>query len=175
MTQEARIASFILLRIILGLACAVPMSGALKAQEHFSAEYADWNLPSWVQKRLAEPDLSRRFARVLEINPYFQHGDFSRDGRLDVAVVVNERTTGKRGVLILHSGSKDAHVLGAGNSFGNGGDDWRWMWVWRVEPTTILPNGRANAGHVLYVAKPEAAGALIYWDGRRYHWLQWGD
>ena len=45
--------------------------------------------------------------------------------------------------------------------------------VWEEEPALAAVPG--FHGEVLYVEKPESAGGLIYWDGRSYQWIQWGD
>jgi hypothetical protein len=63
----------------------------------------------------------------------------------------------------------------------NGGDDFEWM-----DSLRIYSKGRATrkanetsvprvSGDALLVSKSEAASALIYWNGKRYAWLQQGD
>ena len=123
-------------------------------------------LPSWAIKAFNEK-LSARYELVKKIEPSFFAGDFNGDGRSDVALLIQERTTGKVGIAILESGKNQFKILGAGKSFGNGGDDFSWMDVW-----SMRHSGKADQ---LYVGKSEAASAVIYWDGSKYKWQQEGD
>jgi hypothetical protein len=44
-----------------------------------------------------------------------------------------------------------------------------------VEDGRVLVEVLGFRGEVLYVETPEAAGALIYWDGAKYQWVQRGE
>lgn len=71
-----------------------------------------------------------------------------------------------------------ATILGAGIAIGNGGDDFEWMDTWEVRSKNdVIASTSAPRllGDALFVSKREAASALIYWNGRRYVWLQQGD
>ena len=83
-------------------------------------------LPSWAIKVFNEK-LIARYELVQKMEPSFFTGDFNGDGRSDVALLIKERTTGKVGIAILESGKNQFKILGAGRSFGNGGDDFRWI------------------------------------------------
>ena len=39
-------------------------------------------------------------------------------------------TTGKTGIIIMHSQTNDYYILVAGTEFGNGGDDFNWIDKW---------------------------------------------
>jgi len=108
-------------------------------------------LPSWAIKAFNEK-LSARYELFQKTEPSFFAGDFNGDGRSDVALLIQERTTGKVGIAILESGKNQFKILGAGKSFGNGGDDFSWMDVW-----SIRHSGKADQ---LYVGKREAASAV---------------
>lgn len=136
--------------------------------------YARWNLPIWAQQVMNENAHLQQYQLFLGLNPFYVSGDFDGDNERDVAIQVVDKATGKRGVIILHRDGR-VHVLGAGQRIGNGGDDFSWLWVWRTESPDLLPNEPVRGHDVLYVAKPEAAGGLIWWDGERYRWTQWGD
>ena len=101
------------------------------------------------------------------MKPFFHVGDFNGDGESDVALLIKEKTTGKVGIAILEAKTKEFKIFGAGKSFGNGGDDFDWMDAW-----SIRHSGKVDR---LYVAKSEAASAVIYWDGSKYKWQQEGD
>ena len=83
--------------------------------------------------------------------------------------------SGKVGIGFIHRTTKAVHVVGAGIPFGNGGDDFTWLGVWRVEDGLALMEVQDFRAEVLYVEKPESASGLIYWDGKRYQWVQRGD
>ena len=115
------------------------------------------------------------------MNPSYLEGDFNGDGEMDTAVLVNERSTGKIGIAIVHGITGKVIIFGAGIGIGNGGDDFEWMDSWQVYSKkraghagdeTGVPRLRGDA---VLVEKSEAASALIYWNGKRYVWSQQGD
>ena len=61
------------------------------------------------------------------------NGDFNGDNRPDVAILVKEKSSKKLGIIVVHFGSNDYFVLGAGKKVGNGGDDFQWMSNWAVK------------------------------------------
>src|SRR5258708_12594143 len=109
-------------------------------------------LPSWAIKAFNEK-LSAQYELVQKMEPSFFAGDFNGDGRLDVALLIQERTTAKVGIAILESGKNQFKILGAGKSFGNGGDDFSWMDVW-----SMRHSGKANQ---LYVANRKPPNPVI--------------
>jgi hypothetical protein len=128
--------------------------------------HADAGLPVWAVKVFNEK-LGTRYELVQKLAPSFYIGDFNGDGKSDVALLIKEKTTTKVGIAIVEGGEREIKIVGAGKSFGNGGDDFSWMDVW-----SIRHSGKVDR---LYVAKSEAASAVIYWDGSKYKWQQEGD
>jgi hypothetical protein len=122
--------------------------------------------PAWSVKVFNEK-LSTRYELVQKPEPSFYVGDFNGDGASDVALVITEKTTAKVGIAIVEGDERKFKIVGAGKSFGNGGDDFSWMDVWSIRHL-----GKVDR---LYVAKSEAASAVIYWDGSKYKWQQEGD
>jgi hypothetical protein len=115
------------------------------------------------------------------MNPSYLEGDFNGDGKMDVAVFVKERSTGKLGIAIVHDTTGKVTILGAGIGIGNGGDDFEWMDSWQVYSKTRAAQAVGETsvarlrGDALPVEKSEALSALIYWNGKRYVWSQQGD
>jgi hypothetical protein len=136
--------------------------------------YVTWNLPIIATNALSRPPNGQRYELFLDLNPYYLRGLFDADTIPDYAVQVRERTTGKRGIAIVHGSDSTVLVLGAGMSF-NGGDDFAWLWVWRVERRGFRPDVQPGAQEMLFVGKPESGGGLIWWDGTRFRWTQHGD
>lgn len=136
------------------------------------------DIPEAIGKAIANESLAKKYELFFRMNPFYLRGDFDGDGKIDVAVLVKERSTGKIGIAIINSATDKVTILGAGTAIGNGGDDFEWMDSWeiysrdRIASGTSVPKLRGDA---LLVSKSEAASALIYWNGKRYTWLQQGD
>lgn len=127
---------------------------------------ADEQPPAWALKVFHER-LGMRHELSQTLKPSFYTGDFNGDGKSDVVLLIREKATGKLGIAILESNANQPKIFGAGKSFGNGGDDFSWMDTWSLRHSDRVDR--------LYVAKSEAAGAVIYWDGSKYKWQQEGD
>jgi hypothetical protein len=136
------------------------------------------DIPEVIDKAIANESLAKKYELSYRISPSYLRGDFDGDTKIDVAVLVKERSSGKIGIAIIKGVSDKVTVLGAGTAIGNGGDDFDWMDSWeiyfkdRIASETIVPKPRGDA---LLVSKREAASALIYWNGKRYVWRQQGD
>ena len=136
------------------------------------------NIPEVIDRAIANQPLAKKYELSHLVNPFYLRGDLNGDGKVDVAVLVKQRSTGKIGIAIINGATDKVTVLGAGTAIGNGGDDFEWMDSWemlskdRMDSGTSVPKLRGDA---LVVSKSEAASALIYWNGKRYVWLQQGD
>jgi hypothetical protein len=139
------------------------------------------NIPPWVLKLFSAKKLDEQYEFAFVLNPSYLPGDFNGDGKIDVAVLVKERSTGKLGIVIVHAGKGKPAILGAGTAIGNGGDDFEWMDTWQVYAKNRAAHAAGETsvlrlrGDALLVSKTGAASALIYWNGKRYVWLQQGD
>lgn len=135
-------------------------------------QYVNWNLPTWVNNSFQENELDKSYEFVHLINPFLLRGDFNGDNSPDICVLIKEKISGKRGIAIFHGASNDYYIMGAGQSFENGGDDFAWLGVWMVKRSKALDKQK---GEGIYLAKPESASGLVYWDGQKYRWKQMGD
>lgn len=132
-------------------------------------------------ERAIHGSLAKKYELAFRLNPSHLRGDFNADGKIDVAILVKQRSTGKVGIAIIDGVTNMVTILGAGTAIGNGGDDFEWMDTWqvyskkRVTPEGDLTNIPHLRGDALLVGKSEAASALIYWNGKRYVWFQQGD
>ena len=139
------------------------------------------DVPDAIKNALTNGSVGKKYELSFRINPSYLEGDFNTDGKMDTAVLVKERTTGKLGIAIVHGTTAKVTILGAGIGIGNGGDDFEWMDSWQVYSKTHAANaaGRTSVprlrGDALLVEKSEAASALIYWNGKKYVWFQRGD
>ena len=150
-------------------------SAAAAVRTRDSLAYVRWNLPRLASTVLGRDTLAARYDLFLGLNPYYQRGLLDGDTIPDVAVQILERATGKRGIAIIHGVDSTVHILGAGTAFGTGGDDFKFLWVWRVEPRGEGADSLSVGRDVLYLEKPESAGANVSWNGSRYVGRQHGD
>ena len=140
---------------------------------------SDWparlNLPGWVCEAAYRQKLHATYTPDTSINPFFLSGDFNNDGRTDTALWVTNTKDGKRGIVILHQGSKKAIVMGAGVNHGGGGDDYAGLDVWSLLPKGKVLNSSWEdhrkvvlKGDALVIGRSESSSVAIYWDGKRY-------
>ena len=112
------------------------------------------------------------------LNPFYLRGNFDARGQLDLAVLVTERSSGKRGILVVHRPGLAHFVLGAGTEIGSGGDDFDWLNVWHVDAAPRSETGQPEAGfvgEVLNLVRLESASGWVGWNGRKYVWVQGSD
>jgi hypothetical protein len=153
---------------------AITQSGAPSSPSPTAAD----DLPDTVKRAIANGSLAKDYEISFRMNPSFLHGDLDGDSKVDVAALVKERSSGKFGIAIIHGATNKVTVLGAGNVIGNGGDDFEWMDSWEIYSKDRVTRGTSAPklhGDALLVSRSEAASALIYWNGKRYVWLQQGD
>lgn len=136
-------------------------------------EYTEYiqelNTPEWVRDLLDTSKLNTKYAFIYTINPFYLRGDFNGDKSNDVAILIKETKTNKAGIAIFHSTESKPFILGAGLSFGNGDDDFKWITNWHVKR-------KPKAAHeVVFIEKIEAASAVLEWDGKKYLWKQAGN
>jgi hypothetical protein len=137
--------------------------------------HASWNVPSFAGQRLDESLGADSLDVFTGLDPHFQRGRFDDDTLPDVALLVVAKASGKRGIAFIHAADSSVHVIGAGRDFGNGGDDFECVGVWRIESRTARPDITPAGRELLFIGKPESAGAMIWWNGRVYVWTQHGD
>jgi hypothetical protein len=136
------------------------------------------DIPELIDRAITNGSLAKNYDVSFHMNPFYLHGDFNGDGKIDVAVLVKQRSTAKVGIAIINGASDKITILAAVTAIGNGGDNFEWMDSWEIYSKDRMANGTSVPklrGDALLVSKSEAASALIYWNGKRYVWLQQGD
>lgn len=139
------------------------------------------DVPDAIKNALTNGPLGKKYDCSFRVNPSYLSGDFNGDGKMDTAILIKERSSGKFGIAVVHGGIERITILGAGIGIGNGGDNFEWMDSWQVYSKTHVGHFRGETGlphlrgDALFVEKSEAASALIYWNGKRYVWSQQGD
>jgi hypothetical protein len=118
----------------------------------------------------------------------FLEADFSGDTKRDVAVWVERKDNGKKGILFFIDGVMDPMIVGAGTELGDAGDDFKWAGIWEIvdakftEETTFSEDGDVNGSKPVTLERPaisireiEGSGGLIYFDGKIFTWIHQGD
>jgi hypothetical protein len=159
------------------VAIVSPLYGQIPATA--CGESEPLSLPDWFTTGFQASRLGKTHEVACYLNPFYLRGNFDGRGPLDLAVLVVEKATGKRGIVVVHRPSMSSHLLGAGTPIGNGGDDFYWLGYWRVE---TAPRHHASpdtiprfVGEVINLVKPESASGWVGWNGRKYVWLQGDD
>jgi len=155
-------------------------------------EYKYWvltqRLPNWAILRLNDLKIDDNYKISDYMNPFYLEADFNGDKKLDIAFTIIEKDSHKKGFIIIHQDTNDYFVIGAGKDFGNGGDDFNWMDIWKLHrelqahELTYKEDGDIDDSKDLLikstgitVEKSESASGLIYWDGEKYKWAQTSD
>lgn len=125
-------------------------------------------------------------------NPLLQ-ADFNGDGSEDVAALIIEKSTKKKGILVMHGKTNEYFVLGAGTKFGSGPENFTGANKWTIykkktalEKVFNKENGDLVADREVRLSKPAIliegvqGGAapgrgLLYWNDSKYVWIQQGE
>ena len=135
-------------------------------------------IPDWA-KEIFSQKLAARYRYFNGLHPAHLEADFNGDKKQDVAVLIRNKSSGKIGIAIVLR-DKGITILGAGTPFGNGGDNFDWMDRWSICKKGDV-NGEAGGGtptligDALLLEKMDSASAIVFWDGKEYHWYQQGD
>jgi hypothetical protein len=156
---------------------AITQSDAARSHPPEAAAHLQ-DVPEEINRAITNSLLPKEYELSFQIKPFYVCGDFNGDGKTDIAVTVKQHSTGKLGIAVIHGKTDKTTILGAGTTVGNGGDDFEWMDSWEVYSKDRATAGKSIPklhGDALLVSKSEAASGLIYWNGKRYVWLQQGD
>ena len=142
-------------------------------------------LPDWTNEELSNSDFENTYLLSEFINPFYLEADFNGDSKMDIAIAIENKSSHKKGFIILHNSTDESFIIGAGKDFGNGGDDFKWMDIWKVQRNLTIhqlvykANGDIDYSKpvtlknaAIFIAKSESGSSTIYWDGTTYKWAQ---
>lgn len=150
-------------------------------------------LPSWFLSTFKSKGLDKKYELGQFLKPSFLQADFNGDASQDIAVLVIEKSTKKKGILLIHGKTNDNYFFGAGTKFGNGSDDFKWADKWTLykkktasETQFDNTNGDILGGKEIKLTQPAIliedfedgvaiAGGIIYWTGKKYIWIHQGE
>ena len=137
-------------------------------------------LPEAVASRIHA--LGDKYVIDHRINPFYLRGDFDGDGRVDYAVLLSERRTGKRGFVVLLSSQPRPQLLGAGTRVQYDSAKWDDLNFdsWRVYGKGKIDAGAGfeaprGKGELILIQKTESASGFFRWSGTQFTWVQQGD
>lgn len=118
--------------------------------------------------------------------------DFNGDGKPDVAALVIERNTKKKGLILIHGGTNQYFVFGAGMNLADSGGNYDWLNRWQIYRKKIVyetlfgKDGDITGSKAVKIKYPGIeiysiedgdliAGYVIYWDGKKYSLVHIGE
>ncbi|MBL4653868.1 MAG: hypothetical protein JKY53_13550 [Flavobacteriales bacterium] len=150
---------------------------AIGQTEDYKVYLLEQSLPSDYSGILKDLNLDTKYELSGFMNPFYLVGDFNGDQIEDIAITIKEIDSGKLGFIIIDSKLKEYNIIGAGQSIGNGGDDFSWLDIWKIYDKDIIEPGVGESETIIlknkaiYVIKAESASAVIYWTGKEYKWV----
>ncbi len=107
--------------------------------------------------------------------------------------MITEKQTKKKGLLLIHSKTREYFIFGAGTRFANGGDDFQWADKWSIYSEKIANETQfdSKTGDIIggkkvklsrqailvevYEDGAVLAGMIIYWNGKKYIEIHQGE
>ena len=150
-------------------------------------------LPSWFLNSFKKKELDKKYELSSFLKPSLLQADFTGDAIQDIAVLIIEKTTKKKGILLIHSKSNEHFIFGAGNAFENGGVDFKWADKWSVYKKKKAIETQFNKESGDFTGEKEVvlqwpgilienyedgaavSGGIIYWNGHNYIWIHQGE
>lgn len=143
------------------------LSVSLSASDKFNeSRYQD--LPKGIYTALVGSGFFDNYEVYFDMTPFFQRGDFDGDGTFDIAIQIQSKTSRKRGIVFLHQNDLNYHVIGAGQKFGDLGDDFSWLKKWRIDSYTLQQNRISATAEALILDNPDFPKSLVYFAAGRY-------
>lgn len=157
----------------------------------FSFGYAQ-HLPTPFLQTFQRKGLDKHYSLGDYLKPSFLQADFNGDGTIDIAALVVEKATKKRGVLFLHGKTGEHFIVGAGTTIDNL-DNFSWADRWSLYRKKVAhqtrfekESGDITGSKEVKLARPAVliedyedgaalAGGLIYWNGKKYVWIHQGE
>ena len=150
-------------------------------------------IPTWFSDTFKSKGFDKKYSISSFLKPSFLQADFNGDATQDIAVLVIEKTTKRKGILLIHGKTSEHFLFGAGTNFGSGDNDFKWADKWFLytkktaqETQFDKESGDIIGGKTVKLARPgiliedyedgyALAGGIIYWNGKKYIWIHQGE
>lgn len=121
-------------------------------------------------------ELTENYRTAAFLKPNYLIEDFNGNGTADIAVLIANKKTKKRGFIIYHPDMNQFYVLGAGEIFNEEAqwDDMNWVDNWQINHQKKNPPGVQGGPDLMLktpsieITKSEVGGGIIYWNGKTY-------
>ncbi|GAB3923574.1 hypothetical protein [Mucilaginibacter myungsuensis] len=153
------------------------------------SQFVNAQRPAWYTAKFKALKLDLQYSLATFAKPSYQQADFNGDGVKDVAALIIQKRTKKKGILLIEGNSDRYFVFGAGTKVGkpnfDESDRLDWMDRWKVDKAMVAYETTFDKdGDILGSAKVKTpygglsiwqsedgsplAGGLIYWTGKKY-------
>ncbi|MBO0930722.1 hypothetical protein [Fibrella aquatilis] len=147
----------------------------------------------WYIKVFKAKGLDKKYQLSSFLQPTYIRADFNGDSLEDVALTITEKSTNRKGILLIHKKSNNIYIFGAGTNFGSGGNNFKWIDRWGLynnktaseaqfdEATGDMIDGKEiklNHPGILLEDHEDGAfisGGILYWNGKNYSWIHQGE
>ena len=153
------------------------------------------SIPTQFLASFKQNKLDARYQIKGYLKPSFLLADFNGDGMPDISILITEKKTQKKGMVVLFGNSKQYFVFGAGIKVGKIGfddtDDLKWMERWKLFKDRIAYETKFDNGDMVGSIKRKLtnkgiemwsledgeplAGGIIYWNGKKWIWIHEGE
>jgi len=133
------------------------------------------NMPKGMYSQLEDIGFFHVYKIRQDQNPFVQRGDFNGDNKMDIAVQVVGKISGKSGIVIKHHREKYLHLLGAGKPCGEWGEDFTLLTDWKVDGFTLRKSYEHENVDALVLCFEGQPKCLVYWNGKTYEYIEMGD
>ena len=153
------------------------------------------SIPSQFLTSFKQDKLDARYQINEYLKPSFLLADFNGDGITDISILVAEKKTKKKGMIVLFGSSTQYFVFGAGTKVGKIGfddsDDLKWMGGWEIFKDRVAYETKFDNGDMVGSTKRRLnnkgismwsledgeplAGGIIYWSGKKWIWIHQGE
>jgi hypothetical protein len=150
------------------------------------------SLPTWFQTAFKTKGLDKKYLITRFITNGVLQADFNGDKLNDIAILVTEKATKKRGILLVHKQNNQYFLFGAGTKFGSGSDNFKWAKGWKIysektaTETQFDKDDNIVGGKEIKLKRPAIqiwavedgepiTGGVIYWTGQKYIWIHQGE
>ncbi len=128
---------------------------------------------------MSQRNFESRYTITYQRYPVTIRGNFFGDGNKDIAVQIEERSSGKEGIALFHPRKPQAMsgrvaVLGAGTAVGKNLDDFKKMTTWAWVRKSALggemhhPSAELVKSDLIKLQAADSSVVYLYWNGKQH-------
>ncbi|MEJ8802371.1 hypothetical protein [Pontibacter sp. H249] len=142
-------------------------------EQHFNAnEMAIKELPHWALSSFESRSFRGSYEFATDINPFYLNLDVDGNCTQDIAAIVVEKASGRKGIAVLQHESDSVQIFGAGRHHTFGGSNWKWLIGWKAEQRlTGGANVPKHKGDALVLFTAAGSTNWMFWDGNEWEWI----